>query len=844
MDVERGDGAAEARAATPARARVAACVAGVAAVALLSVAAIGASSASAPLGAPMATAGVPPLLPLHRQPPLGAPSEATVQNPALERLFRLGAERLMGGAGPLGEPAEEPAVDDDDDLREFDEREEDAEEDAEEDSSESSESSSEGDADARRFARRNEDFERARALIPPGMDERANDEALDALAAQREVSREARAVARAQEERREFMQKQREYVAAAKAKRQAAEEEGDDEEEKKPPMAKLGEENEQPESPEAANEEGAAEAGAGAEAGADAEAGDAADANDAAAESEGSEEGSEESEASEASEESEPSEPSDASEPSDDSEDDAAASEASEDSAASDASADASDDSSSLPPPGATAEGNPLFDDVLDDSQEALRAAGYEADALAEVAGEDAAAAASAYITDAALKRQPARDWSGDAPMAEVGMSDARNDLLAVAMRDDPITNKYLPPTLLGYDFYADDWWHHPVEDRGYKNSFKVCLDQGAGSWDSAFAEGLGNLFRAGVCFHEVTEGPCDEADVVIFNQAVVLWGGGYRDPANGGAITFPPKKHENQVYMYFAHEAAGTFGWELRDPAVVKQVDYLAYFDRENAAVWFPFGPTLRSMLRDFKFFQRPRQNRIPGVAWLAIDCLPLRARVLQGIAEHFPVFSLGTCQNNAAAPAGLPGRGAGDAQFQNLMSNYMFYYAVENGGQCRGYATEKVWMALSRGSVPLYFGSEDVVAMMPTPESFVDLKKFDSPEALAARLREIATNDEAYWEVHKWRYQDPTTWSPGFRQLIRTMSTDIKYGVCHALQKGPTMYPEPKAQGECEYDFDVLGRRVDAWPDRGGIAPPEKHLIKTCEHAGEKCWAFRELP
>ena len=45
-------------------------------------------------------------------------------------------------------------------------------------------------------------------------------------------------------------------------------------------------------------------------------------------------------------------------------------------------------------------------------------------------------------------------------------------------------------------------------------------------------------------------------------------------------------------------------------DPAVVKQVDYLAYFDRENAAVWFPFGPTLRSMLRDFKFFQRPRQN------------------------------------------------------------------------------------------------------------------------------------------------------------------------------------------------------------------------------------------
>jgi hypothetical protein len=33
----------------------------------------------------------------------------------------------------------------------------------------------------------------------------------------------------------------------------------------------------------------------------------------------------------------------------------------------------------------------------------------------------------------------------------------------------------------------------------------------------------------------------------------------------------------------------------------------------------------------RDFKFFVRPRQNRIPAVAWLAIDCLPLRTRILQ---------------------------------------------------------------------------------------------------------------------------------------------------------------------------------------------------------------------
>ena len=71
------------------------------------------------------------------------------------------------------------------------------------------------------------------------------------------------------------------------------------------------------------------------------------------------------------------------------------------------------------------------------------------------------------------------------------------------------------------------------------------------------------------------------------------------------------------------------------------------------------------------------------------------------------------------------------------------------------------EVWLSLIRGSVPVYYGGKEVLEMMPTPESYVDLKKFDSPEALAARLYEIATDPKAYWEVHKWRYQDPMTWS-----------------------------------------------------------------------------------
>ena len=473
--------------------------------------------------------------------------------------------------------------------------------------------------------------------------------------------------------------------------------------------------------------------------------------------------------------------------------------------------------------------GQPLFTTTSNRAYDRFRHKGYAADQKALAAGDDDAKAASAYIFD------------GDDATAAAFLGGDKRDLLAEAMRDDPERHAYLPPMFQGFDMQDPNWKHQPLKPRGGgTNRFKVCLDQGSGSWDAAYASNtLYDLFRGGVCFAEITESECENADVVIFNEGVFLWGGGHRNAQ--GAIELPPKSDPNQVYMYFAHEAAGTFGWELKDENVMKQFDYLAYFDRETSAVWWPFGPTVRSMLQDFKFFARPRENRVPGVAWLATDCKPLRATILQEIADKFPVFSLGSCQNNAAAPFGLPGRGDGDAAFQDLMSNYMFYFAVENGGACPAYATEKVFLALTRGSVPIYFGDEKAIATMPSNDSFVDLRTFDTPEKLAARLHAIATDREAYDEVHAWRYRHPSEWSEGFRALLRVMSTDIKYGVCDVLRKGPHDAVPAKAQADCDYQVTVMGRNVAAWPDHGGVRNPLEHLNKKCEHAKEECWEFK---
>lgn len=465
-------------------------------------------------------------------------------------------------------------------------------------------------------------------------------------------------------------------------------------------------------------------------------------------------------------------------------------------------------------------------------------------------------------------------------------------DPLAAAMRADPKYHRYLPKIYPGFDMSSDDWYHRPREDtvpsslgdatttererdfdlpglpprsvthggeRGakVKNQFKVCLDNGAGSWDKAFARGIDNLFTPGVCFGEVVERSCADADVVIFNEHDFIWGGAHRDPATH-AIELPPKAHENQVYMYFAHEAAGGFGSELRDSKFTKQFDYLSYVDRTRSAMWWPFGPTLRTLTDDFDVFGKSRAARVPGIAWLATDCVEPRASMVTAIADEFPVFSMGECLRNSPTPHGLPQRGAVDPSshgaFQSAMSDYMFYFAVENAGACEGYATEKVWMALSRGSVPLYFGTDDVYDTLPDPHAIVDLRKFTSIAQLAARLRAIATDPKEWRKVHAWRYRDPASWPVGFRELIRATSTDVKYGVCDVLMKGPRGYArsEGRRQARCETRMEVLGKTLgkagwgaEEYVGRSSktkvMTPPTTHLERRCEETSGKCWSLR---
>ena len=140
--------------------------------------------------------------------------------------------------------------------------------------------------------------------------------------------------------------------------------------------------------------------------------------------------------------------------------------------------AEASEDAQ--PQPSGLAEnGQPLFTTTSNRAYDRFRQKGFEADEKALAAGDDDAKAASAYIFD------------GDDARTAAFLGGDKRDLLAEAMRDDPERHAYLPPMFQGFDMQASDWKHQPLAPRGGgKNRFKVCLDQGAASWDAAYASG------------------------------------------------------------------------------------------------------------------------------------------------------------------------------------------------------------------------------------------------------------------------------------------------------------------------------------------------------------------
>lgn len=74
-----------------------------------------------------------------------------------------------------------------------------------------------------------------------------------------------------------------------------------------------------------------------------------------------------------------------------------------------------------------------------------------------------------------------------------------------------------------------------------------------------------------------------------------------------------------------------------------------------------------------------------------------------------------------------------------------------------CKDYITEKIFLPLNYGVVPVAYGFGNYSEILP-PNSFIDTADFRAPRTLALRLWRLALNMELYEKFFEWRFNSST--------------------------------------------------------------------------------------
>ncbi|XP_043210409.1 alpha-(1,3)-fucosyltransferase 10-like isoform X2 [Amphibalanus amphitrite] len=114
--------------------------------------------------------------------------------------------------------------------------------------------------------------------------------------------------------------------------------------------------------------------------------------------------------------------------------------------------------------------------------------------------------------------------------------------------------------------------------------------------------------------------------------------------------------------------------------------------------------------------------------------------------LMQHIAVDSYGVCLNNRPLPVELADPSEADpAALDAFLAPYRFYLSLENA-VCDDYITEKLWRPLRLGVVPVYHGAPNVRRWLPNNDSALLVSEFESPRALAAHLKRLGADSEAY--------------------------------------------------------------------------------------------------
>jgi hypothetical protein len=236
-----------------------------------------------------------------------------------------------------------------------------------------------------------------------------------------------------------------------------------------------------------------------------------------------------------------------------------------------------------------------------------------------------------------------------------------------------------------------------------------------------------------------------DVADAVVFHMPSL-------DLSRFGTL----RKPAGQIWVAWSQESRARHP-EMNDPRIHRRIDLEMTYER-TSDVWHPYFAS--TIPENLLLPPTPKTADAPAV-WLQSSRNDTSGRkaYFAELARRIKIDSFGDVGRNREEriPRGWTN------QFE-LYRQYKFTLAFENSF-ARDYVTEKFWLPLRAGSVPVYRGTEDIAALAPTPDCYIDARDFASATELGAHLDHLDRNDDEYAALHAWRSRDV---SPSFKALL----------------------------------------------------------------------------
>ena len=215
-----------------------------------------------------------------------------------------------------------------------------------------------------------------------------------------------------------------------------------------------------------------------------------------------------------------------------------------------------------------------------------------------------------------------------------------------------------------------------------------------------------------------------------------------------GNANELPPKIYKNISWILHVNENP-LKAPSLRNAQIMGQFNYSATYRLDSD---FPVTAFLKPNLET----PVPFAQKAGLVIAVFTNCELVRTQYLKELMKYIQVDSYGGCLRNKPGLIAREKKTSRHAVTE-LQRGYKFAIVFPNA-DCDFYMTEKIYSALSAGSVPIWLGTDridEVLKWGNLQHSVIKVKDFASPKALAEFLLKLAKNETEYKKYLKWKYE-----------------------------------------------------------------------------------------